>query len=456
MTLAVPGRVASALDTARSTTEMRGVVGVVLGLSLVAHLVLILSTQGAAPDIQHYLIQAQSVFDHRNVYDVTMEYPYPPVWIWLVTFARWLSGLSGMPFYMVVKLPGTLADFGITFVLYDSARAWYGASYRAVLPSALYALNPVTLLISAGHGQFDALVILFLLLAIHAKRGGALALGVAIALKGFPVLFLPYILQWSREPRRAVVLALLPILVSMAIYSLVFGFSPHMLLNVIGYRSTADFGWLYVLLHVPGVSEFVVSHPASMLLLLAFSALLELAIIAFALVIPARWFPSQPALAVTLVFAAWFATTMTMGAQYTLWILPFLCLALPVEAVVFSLCALLGIVTFYAQPLVTGALFPLPQPVVAALSQPSLHMVGVLAIIVCSISVFMKLRAKREFSDYYAECGERPSGVTTASIARSIASSPKSKTTGHKASYWQVRERRKTKHDGPLVGSRPD
>ncbi len=403
MNLAVSQRVASALDTARSAIEMRVMLGVVLGLSMVAHLVLILSTQGAAPDIQHYLIQAQSVFDHRNVYDVTMEYPYPPVWIWLVAFARWLSGISGIPFYMVVKLPGTLADIGITFVLYDSARAWHGASYRAVLLSALYALNPVTLLISAGHGQFDALVILFLLLAIRAKRGGALALGVAIALKAFPALFLPYILQRSPKPRRVFVLAILPTLVSMVIYSLVFGFSLHMLLNVIDYRSTTDFGWLYILVRVPGVMEFLFSHSVGIVLLIALSVLLELAIVAFALVIPTRWFPNQPALAVALVFAAWFATTMTMGAQYTLWILPFLCLELPVEAVFFSLCALLAIVTFYTEPAVTGALFPLPQPVVAALSNPSLRMMGVLAIIVCSIYIFMKLRAMHEFSKYHAE-----------------------------------------------------
>lgn len=398
MLLVISRPIAERLDGPCSTRALRVTWGSVLGLSLLAHLTLILFTQGAAPDIHNYLIQAQTVFDHRNVYDVTREYPYPPVWIWLVAGARWLASASGAPFYMVVKLPGTLADFGITFVLYELARARHGVSYRSALIPALYALNPVVLLISAGHGQFDALVIFFLALAIYLKRGCGLALGVAIALKGFPLLFLPYFLQRSDRSQRPrlFALALLPLVVSMLVYTLLFGFTAGMIGNVIGYRSTVDFGWQALLLDVPSVASSVATHPVLLSVFSACSFLAEGAIIACAVVLPTRWFPSQPAQAVALVFAAWFATTMTMSAQYTLWILPFLCLALPLEAVAFSVCALVGILAYYAQPLVRGALLPLPQALLTALSRPGVRLLGVVGLIVCSVLVFLKLRTVRE------------------------------------------------------------
>jgi hypothetical protein len=175
--------------------------GVLLGISLLLHAWLIASSPGAFFDIVSYRIQAATVFDHQNVYAVTERYPYPPVWIWIVAGLRGLATLIQVPFDALVRAPATLGDLGIGVVLYGYARDRIGAGWRALTPSALYLLNPAVLLISAAHGQFDSLVILFVLLAFylrgpyHNRRwfSAALALGIAIALKGFPILLLPYL-----------------------------------------------------------------------------------------------------------------------------------------------------------------------------------------------------------------------------------------------------------------------
>lgn len=349
----------------RSPDALASALVVILALSIALHLQVIATTTGASYDIQSYSIQAAALLQHQNVYDVTTRYPYPPVWIWIVALMRLLATATHLPFDAVVKLPAMLGDLALIPLLYAYARISVGPRIPALLPAILFGLNPLTLVISAGHGQFDSLTLLFVLLALYLRVAAgddtrrnlwsAVALGVAIALKGYPVLFAPYLIL-TMAPRywlRGAVAVLAPLVGSLALYTLLFGYSAHMLPLILGYQSTYDVGWGYLLLRFDPTLA-----PTTLAQLATFA---KVFLIAFAAVVPTLFFRKAPAAAVTLIFAAFLATTVGMSMQYTLWILPFLCLVAPWWVVPYTLAALGAVAPLYTRDfpgaLPTGAIW---------------------------------------------------------------------------------------------------
>jgi Gpi18-like mannosyltransferase len=72
--------------------------------------------------------------------------------------AQRLADATTWPFHFWIKLPSIIADLIIGWLLYTWPRSIHSVS--AAQRAALYLFNPIVLLISAAHGQFDALVIL--------------------------------------------------------------------------------------------------------------------------------------------------------------------------------------------------------------------------------------------------------------------------------------------------------
>ncbi|HLJ80158.1 MAG TPA: glycosyltransferase family 87 protein, partial [Ktedonobacterales bacterium] len=212
-------------------------------VSILLHLQVILSTTGASYDMLSYRIQADTVFRHVNVYTATTRYPYPPVWIWIIALVRWVSNTLGARFDAIAKIPATVGDLATVVVLLLYSYRRFGWCWLTLIPMVLYALNPVALLIGAGHGQFDSLVIFFVLLAMYLRGArqdqhivwGALALGVAIALKGYPALALPYFVVSAPRGSRILtaVVAFVPMVVSVIIYCGLFGFTSAMVTDVL-------------------------------------------------------------------------------------------------------------------------------------------------------------------------------------------------------------------------------
>lgn len=341
---------------------MTAAFGLLVVASLELHLQVIATSTGVSYDIQSYAIQAATVLHHQNVYDATTRYPYPPVWIWIVALMQALATATQLPFDAVVKLPALLGDIALMALIHRYAQRRFGPSLHALAPVALFGLNPVTLLVSAGHGQFDSLDLFFLLLAAylraptpdqtpdrkHSFRQGhalwsACVLGVAVALKGYPILYAPYLVASAPKGRRAAsaLLVVAPLVASGVIYSLIFGYSTQMLPNILQYSSTYDAGWGFVLLH----ADPMISLAAPRLL----SAIAKGTLILCAMVVPFVVARRAPAKAALLIFAIFSVTTVAMSVQYVLWILPFLCLAAPWWAIPYTAAALAAIVPFYVR-----------------------------------------------------------------------------------------------------------
>lgn len=159
---------------------------------------------GARYDIDSYQLVADAIRRQEDVYmsaSVAGRYPYLPLLLYWFAAASWLSEHLVLPFVVWVKLPAILADGGIILLLYRAVRTNLSEHSRsqAVLVALLYAFNPISLLVTAYHGQFDAIPVFALLWSWYEwergrKDGSAAAFGLAILSKTWPVLLLPVFL----------------------------------------------------------------------------------------------------------------------------------------------------------------------------------------------------------------------------------------------------------------------
>src|SRR5262249_37757969 len=148
-------------------------------------------------------------------------YSYPPMWAGVSVVAYWLGKHTTIPFLVWIQIPIILADAAIAYVIYLLVGSRRGAAKHA---AALYALNPLPIILCTWQQQIDAIVILFVMLAVYYYIRGntawsALSLAVGIGLKGYPILLLPVFLihipSWKRR-LYFVVLAIFPVLASFA------------------------------------------------------------------------------------------------------------------------------------------------------------------------------------------------------------------------------------------------
>jgi hypothetical protein len=333
-------------------------------LALVLRLGAALATDRVVADVERY----QKVADHLldvswNPYATKRLYPYPPPWAGVEAAAGWAARRSALPFAIAVKLPVIAADLLIVVALAAMATAGRAS------PAApwLYAVHPVGVLVGSVHGQFDAIPLLLVLVAVECLARGrrdasALALAAAIATKSFPVLLLPFLAAGRgagpRPALRYVALALAPgalLLLPFAIAD-----APSLARELLGYSGIADFGWTalarggdWILGGALPRSEarfWPAAAAASKLVFLAAWAALLVAVRLGRVGLRA----DAQALAVVLAFLTLYGL---LSAQYLLWAVP-LGLARPGRAAAFyTAAATAGLVGFYLF-LAPGVLLP--------------------------------------------------------------------------------------------------
>lgn len=155
-------------------------------------------------DIKNYWTVGRTILDGGSAYDLTMRhYPYPPPWSYVEAAAVWVSDAWKVAFDFVIKLPIIVADTAIVGLAYAFLRRSGKTLETAGAWGLALAMNPVSILVASGHGQFDALPVLFALAAVflltgpHPRRPlivlAAWLLGSAIAFKLYPVALLPFL-----------------------------------------------------------------------------------------------------------------------------------------------------------------------------------------------------------------------------------------------------------------------
>lgn len=339
----------------------------VLLAATVVRLAPILTADRVTADVLRYRKVAAHVLDESwNPYQAPRLYPYPPVWAAVETGALWLSRQWGLSFAMLVKAPVLLADLGLVALL---ARMGAGRGL-GVVPAWLYALHPVSILVTGFHGQFDAAALWCVLLAIYWREGlrldcSALALAGGIALKSFPVLLVPFFLLslvGTRARLRFLALATLPVVALLAPFAL--DDASALRRELLGYGGVADFGWIGFVRALQWLATGVLArseapHWPTLVPLAKAGFLVALALLV-ALVATRRLRFSLEGVAL-VVFLAFLTLYGAVSAQYLLWVVPFGALVPDRYAALHAAASTIGLLGFYLF-LAPGVLFEAAGP----------------------------------------------------------------------------------------------
>lgn len=160
-------------------------------------------------DMDSYRLVGDLVRAGEDVYSRPDRYPYLPFQMHWMAAAGWLGDAGVVPFLLAAKFPQPVADAAIACVV----AAWTGWTAAQRLRGGLvYALNPMTPITAAIHGQFDSVPTFFLLLAVFSLRHepagdrraalAGLAVGFAVLSKTWPV-FTAAVAVARRELERA-------------------------------------------------------------------------------------------------------------------------------------------------------------------------------------------------------------------------------------------------------------
>ncbi|MFI5268002.1 MAG: hypothetical protein ACHQ7M_11555, partial [Chloroflexota bacterium] len=305
-----------------------------LALALIVRLAPAVYFNAEVADLTTYQRMADIVLRGHNIYFQHVLFPYTPLSLFLPAFCDLLAQATGVSFSLVVKGPAILADVAITGLLYVIAQRTPRRTGPAVALGLLYALNPVTILISAFHGNMTVVAVAFGLAAyacaVSARRDehlwlSALLLGMAIGFRSYPVLWLPFFLirlplTW-RQRAVFTALAALPSVATLLPY--VVASWRDLLREAFTYSGFPDYGWVAIIrdAHLllpssapsPHLKERL--HLSKKLFLAAYTLF-----VAVAAVRP-RWFSLAGALTVSSLL--FFVVYGGVSSQYLGWVLPF-------------------------------------------------------------------------------------------------------------------------------------
>lgn len=282
-------------------------------------------------DVDSWKIVSEVLAQGKNPYEHTHFLRWPPLWMGVIFGVQHLADSLNWSFTTLIKIPPVVADAAIAIVLYYYFKSRQEI-HRARLSSILYAINPISILIVAVHGQFDSITVLFLLWSLYFMERhtdesdvyvAAILLGLAIFSKTWPLLLLPLFISRISGFRAKVVflgIALIPFVVSL---STLYVLTPdHIYRKVVRYGGIA--GW-WGIPSLPNVIRHPVTNRIAELYAKVGRYLLLLAMGALALVYGRVQRRKSPSLLEALVvgISLIYLILPGYGTQYMVWILPF-------------------------------------------------------------------------------------------------------------------------------------
>jgi hypothetical protein len=164
-------------------------------------------------DLDSYLQVGELTLKGINIYpDVAnLHHPYLPFFLYLEAMAYWL-GRSKIIIITIIKIINVIFDLGILNLVYLLSK-------KSLKTAFLYAINPVTILITTLHGQFDVIPVFFILLVIYLLNKkqellSVLSFSFAVLTKTWPILFFIPIARRVKKKRLLILIFLFPILFS--------------------------------------------------------------------------------------------------------------------------------------------------------------------------------------------------------------------------------------------------
>lgn len=327
------------------TSDLRSVW--VLGLALVAlflKLTIAYNTIGTNDAVIFYGF-AKVLSEHSLAwtYQHSSYFNHPPLTayylrgIYFLTEQNWCQQL-GIHFPFLLRFPGILADFIVVLLLLQMAKP----QCRLRIPGwalGLFAVSPVSLMVSGFHGNTDSVMVLFLVCAAFmALRNRAALCGLFLALscqiKVVPLLFLPALVLFWMSRRSA-----WPFCLSFAFVAAILWSEPLLNFPLLFAKNVLSYGgywgvWgISYLLRVTGLHEFskVAFSNLDLAQNIVILTLKLLIITAACLIAWRRHRLGSHALMNSLAYTwlVFFVFAPGVCAQYLIWLAPFVLILSP-------------------------------------------------------------------------------------------------------------------------------
>jgi hypothetical protein len=272
----------------------------------------------------------EAMFEGQNVYFTGIPHPYLPLQLYWFAIAHWLTEGVGLTIVFWFKVPSILAEVAMTGLVYSAIRRMR-TEKDALLSSWIYALNPVTTLVAAYQGQFDAIPLVLMVAAWYlfdlcagkrwSMKLSSFAMGLGILSKSWPVMLLPIILlrlpHWRSRLKYTAIVVATP-MIGTLFYELLF---PGSLLSILQHLTEAGappgwWGHLAILNVIAGLAGY--DHGLFQLSVRTSTFATPLCG-ALAILLTRR----RPALySLMLTILTLFAVFPNFGVQYLSWLVP--------------------------------------------------------------------------------------------------------------------------------------
>lgn len=326
-----------------SRASLVWIVGAAL-VAFVAKLAIAFNTVGTNDVIAFYrFAQALSQQGMASTYANQIAFNHPPLVAWYIEWIHDLSTLpalsgNGIDFPFLLRLPGIVADLVVVLLLVRMA----GEASRLRLPFwalLLFALSPVSLMVSGFHGNTDPVIVMFLMLAAYMCLKDApvwcgLFFALSFQIKVIPLLLAPILFFYWWQRRSLIRFAVPVALTTLALWSVpLLSFPGVFLKNVLSYGSFWGLWGITYFLRLTGLPAFseVMYYklsPAEQIV----GALLKVFIILCVLMIAwRRRTASAEGVFHSMAYAwiAFFVFSPGVAAQYMVWLAPFILVLSP-------------------------------------------------------------------------------------------------------------------------------
>lgn len=323
--------------TVPSQTNLSPNVWIVAGafLALVLKLSIALNTQGTN-DTYFFNLFARDITEHglEWTYAHRPMFNHPPLTAYylqgIYAFQNlFVLGDASVTFAFLLRLPGILADFAVVVVLLKLANAWRLSTWSLTL----FALSPVSLMVSGFHGNTDSVITMLVVTAAYmCVRNRPVLCGVTLALscgiKIVPLFLLPIFFFFWLTRRRALFFGP-PFIIVLAAISIepLLNFPGLFTKNVLAYGSYWGLWGISYWLRLTGWSEFAVLNFRNLPLAEAVvSTTLKLFIVSAVFFIAWRRRNMDGRALFASIGYAWlvfFIFAPGIAPQYFVWLMPF-------------------------------------------------------------------------------------------------------------------------------------
>lgn len=240
------------------------------------------------------------------------RHPYLPFFLFLETGSLLITRFIHIPQIIILKCVFTL------FHLF-SVHALYLLLKKNLRAAFLYAVNPISLLVIAFHGQFDIIpltLILYSMVLLPEKKYSLvmILLGFAVTAKTWPILFIVPFLK--RIPKKFWLVFCIPPVVFLFIYTAIF-FSTSFtsILRVLAVYQGVGGIW--------GFGKILSILQADKLMLFIYKSIFVLSLFLYSILQKKKLIIEE----LTEVMFAFFIFTPGFGIQWFIWLIPFLFLS---------------------------------------------------------------------------------------------------------------------------------